>query len=77
MIKMLTPKEIAEVLHVNYETALAFVKYAGIPYTCVGNRYRVAQEHLEAFLLKKGAKKVDLLGATDITGQFSIKTNKK
>lgn len=59
-MRMLTPREVAEVLQVNYETALAFIRYSGIAYTKVGNRYRVAEDHLRAFLLRQGHKDVPL-----------------
>ena len=45
---------------VNYETALAFIRYSGIAYIKVGNRYRVAEEHLNKFLLRQGHKDVPL-----------------
>ena len=59
-MKMLTPRDVAEVLQVNYETALAFIRYSGIAYIKVGNRYRVAEEHLNKFLLRQGHKDVPL-----------------
>ena len=52
--EMLTPKEVAQIMKVSYETALAFIKYSGIHYTKVGNQYRVSAEKLKAFLNKKG-----------------------
>ena len=57
---MLTPREVAEVLQVSYEAALAFIRYSGIAYTKVGNRYRVAEDHLRAFLLRQGHKDIPL-----------------
>lgn len=59
-MKMLTPREVAEVLQVSYEAALSFIHYSGIAYTKVGNRYRVAEEHLRSFLLRQGHKDVPL-----------------
>ena len=58
--RMLTPKEVAEVLQLNYETALAFIKYSGIDYLRVGRQYRVSEEKLRAFLARKGRIIVDL-----------------
>ena len=52
--EMLTPKEVAQIMKVSYETALAFIKYSGIHYIKVGNQYRVSAEKLKAFLNRKG-----------------------
>lgn len=62
MIEMLTPKDVAAILKVNYETALAFIKYSGIDYHRIGNQYRVSEEKLRAFLNKKGSTHTDLTG---------------
>lgn len=59
---MLTPREVAEVLKVSYDTALAFIKYSGVDYIQVGRQYRVAEDKLKAFLVKKGSTFVDLSG---------------
>ena len=61
-MKMLTPKDIAVILNISYETALAFVRYSGIDYLQVGRQYRVAEDKLLAFLHKKGQTYVDLSG---------------
>ena len=60
--KMLSPREVAEILQVNYETALAFIRYSGVDYLKVGRQYRVAEDKLLAFLRKKGQTHVDLSG---------------
>lgn len=62
MPEMLTPKEVAAILKISYESALAFIKYSGIDYIRVGNQYRVSAEKLKAFLNKKGQTVTDLLG---------------
>ena len=62
MLEMLTPKDVAAILKVNYETALAFIKYSGIDYHKIGNQYRVSEEKLRAFLNKKGPTYTDLTG---------------
>ena len=54
MPEMLTPKEVAEILKISYEAALAFIKYSGIDYHKIGNQYRVSADKLQAFLNKKG-----------------------
>lgn len=58
--RMLTPKEVAEILCVNYETALAFIKRSGIDYLRVGHQYRVSEEKFKAFLARKGRIIVEL-----------------
>ena len=62
MPEMLTPKEVAKVLKISYEAALAFIKYSGIDYHRIGNQYRVSAEKLRAFLSKKGPTYTDLSG---------------
>lgn len=60
--EMLTPKDVAAILQVSYESALAFIKYSGIDYHKIGNQYRVSAEKLKAFLSKKGPIHTDLNG---------------
>ncbi len=62
MPELLTPKEIAEILKVSYESALAFVKYSGIDFLKIGNQYRVSKEKLNAFLRQQGSVYVDISG---------------
>lgn len=62
MPEMLTPKEVAEILKISYEAALAFIKYSGIDYHKIGNQYRVSADKLRAFLSKKGPTYTDLNG---------------
>lgn len=62
MPKMLTPKDVAKILKIGYEAALAFIKYSGIDYHKIGNQYRVSAEKLQAFLNKKGPTYTDLNG---------------
>lgn len=64
MPEMLTPKEVAEILKIGYEAALAFIKYSGIDYHRIGNQYRVSSEKLRAFLNKKGPTCTDLTGGS-------------
>lgn len=58
--RMLNPREVAEVLGISYEAALAFIKHSGIDNLQIGRRYLVAEEKLSAFLLQKGQVVVDL-----------------
>ena len=58
--KLLTPIEVAQVLQVSYETALAFIRYSGIDFVKVGRQYRVSEEKLSAFLNKRGQIHIDL-----------------
>ena len=60
MTKMLTPREVAEILHISYEAALAFIKYSGVDFIKIGRSYRVAEDKLSSFLLKKGQNYIDL-----------------
>ena len=60
--KILTPHEVAEILAVSYESALAFIRYSGVDFLRVGRQYRVAEDKLQAFLNKKGQTHVDLTG---------------
>lgn len=60
--EMLTPKEVAEILKIGYESALAFIKYSGIDCHRIGNQYRVSAEKLRAFLNRKGNTYTDLTG---------------
>lgn len=57
---MLTPHEVAGILQISYDSALAFIKYSGIDYIKVGRQYRVAEDKLKVFLLKKGSTVVDI-----------------
>lgn len=63
MPELLTPREVAEILKVSYESALSFIRYSGIEYLKIGRQYRVSRDKLAAFLQKKGCICVDLTGA--------------
>ena len=60
--RMLSPREVAKILGISYEAALAFIRYSGIDYIKVGRQYRVSEEKLAAFLAQKGQREVNLLG---------------
>lgn len=60
MTTMLTARDIAKILGISYEAALAFIKYSDIPYIKVGRSYRVAEEKLTTFLSQDGQIIVDL-----------------
>lgn len=62
MPEMLTPKEVAKILKISYESALGFIKFSGIDYIKVGNQYRVSAEKLKVFLNRKGQNVTDLMG---------------
>ena len=62
MPELLTPKEVAKILKISYESALAFIKYSGIDFLKVGNQYRVSKDKLEAFVRQKGSYYIDLNG---------------
>ena len=58
--KMLTPNEVADILKISYETALAFIKYSGVDYIRVGRQYRINEDKLTAFLSKRGQVHIDI-----------------
>lgn len=60
-VKMLTPKDIAEIFGISYESALAFVKNSGIDYIRVGRQYRVSEDKLKRFISRGGSVSVDLI----------------
>lgn len=62
MPEMLTPREVAAILKISYEAALAFIRYSGIDYHRIGNQYRVSAEKLRTFLNRKGPIHTDLTG---------------
>ena len=58
--RVLTPKDVAEILGISYESALAFIKKSGVEYLLVGRQYRVTEDKLWSFLAKDGCIVVDL-----------------
>ena len=62
MPELLTPKEVAKLLNIGYESALAFIKYSGVDFLKIGNQYRVSKDKLEAFIRQKGSYYIDLNG---------------
>ena len=52
MTTYLTPREVAEMLQISYEKALAFIKYSGVKYVKIGNQYRISETALNVFLQK-------------------------
>lgn len=58
--KVLTPRDVAEILGISYESALAFIKRSGVEYLQVGRRYRVTEDKLWSFLARDGCIVVDL-----------------
>ena len=58
--KVLTPRDIADILGISYDSALAFIKNSGIDYVCVGRQYRVSEDKLKAFLSQGGCVAVNL-----------------
>lgn len=53
----LTAKDIAEMLKISYEGALHFIKYSGVEYIKIGNKYRVSARKLDAFLYPPKTKR--------------------
>ena len=58
--KMLTAHDVASILGISYEAALAFIKYSGIDFLQIGRQYKVAEDKLEAFLRQEGQVIVEL-----------------
>lgn len=56
----LTVQEIADLLKISYDSALAFVKHGGLPFVRVGRQYRVSAERLHRFLNQKDPIVVDI-----------------
>ena len=54
MPNFLTVQEVADILRVSYDSALAFIKASGVDYLQIGRQYRVSAEKLHAFLQRKG-----------------------
>ena len=62
MPELLTPKEVAKILKISYESALAFIKYSGVDFLKIGNQYRISRDKLKAFIRAKGSHYIDLNG---------------
>ena len=62
MYKFLSPKDIAKILQISYESALAFIRFSGIDYWQIGRQYRVSQDVFETFIKRKGQWVVSLDG---------------
>jgi len=60
MSVLLTPRDVAEILKISYDSSLSFIRYSGIDYIKIGRQYRVSHDKLEAFISKKGISIVDL-----------------
>ena len=54
--EMLTAHDVSDILRISYHEALVFIKYSGIDYIKIGNRYRVSKDKLVAFISAKGKK---------------------
>jgi excisionase family DNA binding protein len=48
----LTPNDVAELLQISYEKALAFIKFSGVNFTKIGRQYRVSESSFNAFMAK-------------------------
>ena len=62
MLQFLTPQDIADILLLSYESALAFIKQSGIDYIQIGRQYRVSRDAFESFVKRKGQWIVSLDG---------------
>jgi len=59
-LNYLTTHEVAALLKLSYDGALAFIKYSGVRYSKFGLQYRVEEGDLKAFLTQQGNVVVDL-----------------
>lgn len=50
MTEFYTPQEVATILRMSYEKALAFIKYSGVVYVQIGRQYLVRKDVLDKFL---------------------------
>ena len=60
----MTPQEISDYLKIGYNQALEFVKHSGVPYTRIGNQYRVREEDLIAHLYPSQEKNISTANRT-------------
>ena len=56
MPEMLTAQDVADFLKISYHEALVFIRFSGIDYIKIGNRYRVSKDKLIAYINAKGKK---------------------
>lgn len=56
----LTPQEVAELLNIDYQSALGFIKHSGVSFLKIGRRYRVSKQVLEKFLLENQRKRIEI-----------------
>ena len=59
MTTWLTPHDVADLLKISYEKALAFIKYSGVPHVKIGKQYRVSETVLANFLSKTTEVKLE------------------
>lgn len=59
--KYLTVAEVADMLRISYDTALAYIKTSGIEYVQVGRQYRVLESKLNAKLYPSATIKRKLI----------------
>ena len=59
-MNLLTPEQVAEILKVRKDTVYSWIRAGKLPAAKLSNRYRIAEEDLEAFVEKakisKGGK---------------------
>ena len=60
MPTFLTPRDIADILKISYDSALSWIRQSGVDYQKVGRQYRVSADKFIAFVQRKGTVKVSL-----------------
>jgi len=65
-MEVLTAHDIADVLHLSYQTALAFIKNSGVRFFKIGKSYRVLASDFFEFLETTEHTEIDLLGISEL-----------
>ena len=56
-MNLLTPEQVAEILRVRRDTVYAWIRAGKLPAAKLGNRYRIGEEDLQAFVEKAKTRK--------------------
>ena len=74
-MKILNAREVAETLHISYETALAFLKSGAVSCKKIGHQYLIEESVLEEFFKADGFVDVKL-DAVNIYSNFNTSPQK-
>ena len=56
-MNLLTPEQVAEILKVRKDTVYSWIRAGKLPAAKLGNRYRISEEDLQAFVEKAKTRK--------------------